>query len=60
MGYKVGAFKPVETGVQSYPQDASILLKTSQKLNSDFKSLTIDDICPVQFSLPAAPYVAKG
>jgi dethiobiotin synthetase len=58
-GYKVGAFKPIETGVKNYPEDAVLLLETSQKLNPDFNSLTVNDICPIQFSLPAAPYVAK-
>jgi dethiobiotin synthetase len=59
LGYKVGAFKPIETGVKKYPADAMLLLETSQKFNPDFNSLTLDDICPIQFSLPAAPYVAK-
>ena len=60
MGYKVGAFKPIETGVDGKPQDASLLLQTCQKLNPNFKSITIDEICPIQFSLPSAPYVASS
>jgi len=60
LGYKVGAFKPIETGVDSVPLDASLLLQTSQELNPNFKSITIDDICPIQLSLPAAPYVANS
>lgn len=60
MGYKVGAFKPIETGVAKHPLDAALLLETCQKLNDDFKSLTIDDVCPLQFTLPAAPYVANS
>jgi dethiobiotin synthetase len=59
LGYKVGAFKPIETGVLSKPQDASILLQTTQKLNPNFNSITIDDICPIKFSLPAAPFIAS-
>ncbi len=59
LGYRVGALKPVETGVESIPLDGSLLLQTCQKLNPDFKSITINDICPIQFSLPAAPYVAN-
>ncbi len=59
-GYKVGAFKPIETGVDSAPLDAALLLQTCQKLNPNFKSITIEDICPIQFSLPAAPYVANS
>ncbi len=57
-GIKPGVFKPVETGVQNFPQDATILLKSVQKVNSAFRSICVNDICPVQFSLPAAPFVA--
>lgn len=60
LGYRVGAFKPIETGVDTRPIDASLLLKTCKTLNPDFKSITIDDICPIQFSLPSAPYVANS
>lgn len=59
LGYRVGAFKPIETGVYGAPLDASLLLQTCQKLNPNFKSITIDDICPIQLSLPAAPYIAN-
>ncbi len=59
-GYRVGAFKPIETGVNSHPQDAKKLLQSSKKLNPDFNAINIDDICPLQFSLPAAPYVANN
>jgi len=58
-GYKVGAFKPIETGVDGVPVDASLLLQTCQELNPDFKVITVNDICPIQLSLPAAPYVAS-
>jgi len=58
-GYKVGAFKPIETGVIDIPSDASILLKTCKELNQEFQNITIKEICPIQFSLPSAPYVAK-
>ncbi len=59
-GFKVGAFKPIETGANPYPADAKLLLEASKKLNPDFNSITIDDICPLQFPLPAAPFVANG
>ncbi len=59
-GVKPGVFKPIETGVQNFPQDATILLKSVQKVNTAFRSMTLNDICPVQFSLPAAPFVAAG
>jgi dethiobiotin synthetase len=57
-GLKVGYFKPIETGVITQPQDGSKLLQLAQKLNKDFK-VSIHDVVPYQFKLPAAPYVAK-
>lgn len=53
-GYKVGVFKPIETGVKTLPEDGVKLLKASK--NTD---ITLDDVVPVRFSLPAAPFVAK-
>jgi dethiobiotin synthetase len=58
-GYKVGVIKPIETGVTNTPLDGTILYDTVCKYNSEFKKLSIDDIVPYQFRLPAAPYVAK-
>ncbi len=58
MGYKVGVFKPIETGVENYPLDAKKLFEEAKKYNPALNSLTIDDIVPFKFSLPAAPYVA--
>lgn len=58
MGYRVGAFKPIETGVVSSPADATKLLQICQAHNPDFGAVTIDDICPIRFELPAAPFVA--
>ena len=57
-GYKVGVFKPIETGVKDIPIDGKILLDTAKKYNPLLKNLTYDDVVPIQFSLPAAPYVA--
>jgi len=54
LGYKVGVFKPIETGVKDIPSDGAKLLKASKN-----KDITLDDVVPVRFSLPAAPYVAK-
>ncbi|VAY87896.1 Dethiobiotin synthetase [hydrothermal vent metagenome] len=56
-GFKVGCFKPIETGVNKIPQDGNKILQLTQKLNNDFK-VTIDDVVPYQFELPASPYVA--
>ncbi len=58
-GKKVGYFKPIETGVQDIPEDGMSMLNLAQKLNIDFK-VTIDDIVPYKFKLPAAPFVAAN
>jgi len=58
-GYKVGAFKPIETGVNDIPQDGEKLLKKSKELNPSFRDINIDDITPITFKLPAAPFVAR-
>ncbi len=57
-GYKVGYYKPIETGVNNNPVDGTYLLDITQNLNSDF-SFDINTIVPYQFILPAAPYIAK-
>jgi len=59
-GLKVGVFKPIETGVVDEPLDGKLLLELAKKYNADFKSFTCKDVVPVQFELPAAPYVSKG
>jgi len=60
-GLSPAAFKPIETGVSDgKPADGTTLLKTMQELNPLANELTIDDVVPIQFELPAAPYVAKG
>ena len=58
-GLKVGYFKPFETGVVDSPLDGSKMLELTKKLNPSF-NVTINDVVPYQFELPAAPYVAKG
>ena len=57
-GKKVGYYKPIETGVIDKPIDGTKLLNITKKLNPDF-TLSINDIVPYQFKLPAAPFVAK-
>jgi len=57
LGYKVGVIKPIETGVKSIPIDGKTLLDEAKKYNPMLKNLTYKDIVPIQFSLPAAPYV---
>jgi len=57
-GLKVGVCKPIETGVVDMAHDATKLLKASQEVNSDFKSLSSLDITAYTFELPAAPFCA--
>ncbi len=59
LNYRVGVMKPIETGAKSIPEDATLLLTQAKKYNQDFQDITTSDICPIQFALPAAPYVAK-
>lgn len=60
-GIKVGVIKPIETGVENgvYP-DGDDLLACVQELNSDFLNLAVQDIVPISYSLPAAPFVASN
>jgi len=60
LGYRVGVIKPIETGVIHTPIDGSSLLTLVQKLNPEMAIITINDIVPVQFKLPAAPYCANS
>ena len=57
-GVLVGVCKPIETGVIDQPVDATLLLETVQKYNSNFKSLHPTDITAYTFPLPAAPFCA--
>ena len=57
-GIRVGACKPVETGVEKTPQDAARLLETVQRHNPAFASLEPEDLCAYTFPLPAAPFCA--
>lgn len=59
-GLRVGAIKPVETGVvNGVYLDGNLLLETVQKLNPAFRELCIEDIVPIAYELPAAPYIAS-
>ncbi len=60
-GMAPAALKPIETGVRNkIPADGSALLEATRRLNPAASELTIDDVVPIRFKLPAAPYVAKG
>jgi len=60
-GLQVGVVKLIETGVVdgNYP-DGALLLKKLQQLNSKAASFDIEDIVPIAYELPAAPYIASG
>jgi len=57
-GFRVGVFKPIETGVTDIAPDATILLKACQKVNENFKDLKPLDITAYTFASPAAPFCA--
>jgi len=59
-GIRIGAVKPIETGVDNIPQDAQKLLNICKKYNKKFQELTPKDICAYTFTLPAAPYSADN
>ena len=60
-GLKVGVIKPVETGVVNgvYP-DGDVLLALVKELNPALKDLSVSDIVPISYELPAAPFIASG
>ncbi len=61
LGYRVGVIKPIETGVvDGVCPDGDALLALVQELNPAFKEMTIEDIVPITYELPAAPYVASN
>jgi len=60
-GLRVGVIKPIETGVvDAHAQDASELLACVKELNSEFKKLSVEDIVPITYELPAAPFVSSN
>jgi len=61
LGYKVGVIKPVETGVIDgiYP-DGDALLALVRELNPRLKECRVEDIVPIAYELPAAPFIASG
>ena len=60
-GLRVGAIKPVETGVVPgiYP-DGDLILSTLKELNPECLDLQIEDVVPISYELPAAPYIASN
>ncbi len=61
LGLKPAAFKPMETGVTNgIPSDGTLLFEATRNLNTSASCLEVEDVVPVTYGLPAAPYVAKG
>ncbi len=50
-GYRVKCFKPVETYVKDVPEDGKLLASVTGQ--------DIDEVVPVRYSLPLAPYAAE-
>lgn len=60
-GLRVGVIKPIETGVvNGYAPDGSELLALVKELNAEFANITTQDIVPITYELPAAPFVASN
>lgn len=60
-GLKVGVIKPVETGVINGDYfDGHELLNCVQELNDNMSFLSVKDIVPISYELPAAPSVASN
>lgn len=59
-GVRVGVIKLIETGVVNgiYP-DGDELIALVKELNSEMCDLSINDIVPISYELPAAPYIAS-
>ena len=59
-GLRVGAIKLIETGVVDFAPDAQVLLSSLKEVNPEFKDIKLQDIVPITYTLPAAPYVASN
>jgi len=61
MGFRMGIVKPIETGVvdEVYP-DGALLLAKLKECNPTCKDLSVEDVVPISYALPSAPYIASG
>ncbi|SFV59506.1 Dethiobiotin synthetase [hydrothermal vent metagenome] len=57
-GLRVCAIKPIETGVDTLPQDGTKVLQQLQKYPQNPK-LTLHEVVPIMFKQPAAPFIAS-
>ena len=51
-GFRVGVYKPVESGVEEFPLDATALRRAAGEIQ------TLDEVCPVRLKAPLAPPLA--
>lgn len=58
-GLKVAALKPIETGVETLPEDG-VKLHEAVMRHPCNPPLTLETVCPVRFTLAATPDVARG
>ena len=59
-GIRVGVIKPIETGViDGVVLDGEELLACVKECNTNFKDIDVNDIVPIQYELPAAPFVSS-
>lgn len=59
-GLRVGVIKPVETGViGGVYLDGNELLECVKSLNKEFEDISVEDIVPISYELPAAPFVSS-
>jgi dethiobiotin synthetase len=60
-GLRVGVIKPIETGVvNNFAPDGNELLKLIKELNREFDNVNLQDIVPITYELPAAPFIASN
>ncbi len=60
-GIRVGVIKPIETGViDNNAPDGCELLQIIQTLNKEFEDVLLEDIVPITYELPAAPFVSSN
>ena len=60
-GFRVGVIKPIETGVVSNIYlDGNELLTTIKTLNNEMSEISMQDIVPISYTLPATPYIASN
>lgn len=59
-GLRPAVLKPIETGVDPVAMDGTVLLETAKQYNEALRDCVVEDIVPIRFKLPAAPYVASG